>query len=265
MSNYLNALAAERRLTTTLKWVIAGVGALGAFGTYMAYLVPKNLNVHLLPSVSVSSTVQVQDGESLVPAANVYSFAYYVWQQVNRWSADGAADYGAQIFRVQNYVTPRCIAQLTGDLQARQKAGELRQRTRHMSEIPGLGFQANRVIADDSGMGWTVFMDMQIQETYRGQGVKDVFIRYPIRVVRYDVDRERNPWQLAVDCYGTERPARLDEAQMRVAHIPKAGEPPPSPNAPELPGRVEPTALPPATAVPSSPSGASGAPPTPLP
>ena len=40
---------------------------------------------------------------------------------------------------------------------------------------------------------WTVLLDMQVTETFGGQGVKDVFIRYPLRVVRFDVDRERNP------------------------------------------------------------------------
>lgn len=244
MSDYLNALAATRRHNVHLRWVIAAVVALGAFGTYQAGRVPKNLSVHLVPNVTASSTVQVRDGESVIPAANVYSFAYYIWQQLNRWQTDGATDYGAQIYRVQNYVTPRCIAQLTGDLQARQRAGELNQRTRQMSEIPGLGFQPNRVIANPSGADWTVFLDMQIQETFRGQGVKDVFIRYPLRVVRFDVDRERNPWQLAVDCYGNERPARLDEAQMRTVRTPKAGEPPAAPKVPALPGQVEPVALP---------------------
>lgn len=244
MSDYLNALAATRRHNVHLRWVIVAVAALGAFGTYQAAKVPKNLSVHLVPNVTASSTVQVRDGESMVPAANVYSFAYYIWQQLNRWQTDGATDYGAQIFRVQNYVTPRCIAQLTGDLQARQKAGELKLRTRQLSEIPGLGFQTNRVIANESGTDWTVFLDMQIQETFRGQAVKDVFIRYPLRIVRYDVDRERNPWQLAVDCYGNERPARLDETQMRTAQIAKPGESPTVPKAPDVPGQVEPVSLP---------------------
>jgi integrating conjugative element protein (TIGR03746 family) len=244
MSDYLNALAATRRHNRHLRWTIAAITALGAFGTYQAAQLPKNLTVHLLPNITATSVVQVRDGESLVPLANVYAFAYYVWQQLNRWSTDGATDYGSQIFRVQNFVTPRCIAQLHGDLQARQRAGELLQRTRQMSEIPGLGFQTNRVMADQSGQQWTVFLDMQIQETYRGQAVKDVFIRYPIRVVRFDVDRELNPWQLAVVCYGNERPARLDESAMRTVRTGKPGEPPAVPRAPDLPGHIEPVALP---------------------
>jgi hypothetical protein len=35
--------------------------------------------------------------------------------------------------------------------------------------------------------------------------------------VRFDVDRERNPWQLAIDCFDGERPARLDAKAVAVA------------------------------------------------
>lgn len=243
MSEYLNALSAQRRANGHLRAAIGIVALMGAIGTWIAYQVPKNINVHVLPAVSTPSTVKVAGGESAVPSANVYAFGYYVWQQVNRWATDGATDYGTQIFRVQNYVTPRCISQLTSDMQTRQKAGELRQRTRQMSEIPGLGYQANRVVADDSGQGWTVFLDLQVQETYRGQAVKDVFIRYPIRVVRFDVDRQRNHWQMAIDCYGSQRPARLDETQIRQVPGAKAAEP----HAPPVPASVEPLNLPNAT------------------
>jgi integrating conjugative element protein (TIGR03746 family) len=245
MSEYLNALSAQRRANGHLRTALYIVAAMGLFGTWYAGQVPKNIDVHLLPAVSTPSNVKVNGGESVVPSPNVYAFGYYVWQQVNRWATDGATDYGHQIFRVQNYVTPRCINQLTSDMQTRQKAGELRQRTRQMSEIPGLGYQANRVVADDSGMGWTVFLDLQVQETYRGQAVKDVFIRYPIRIVRFDVDRQRNPWQMALDCYGSQRPARLDEAQIR--QVP--GAKPVEPHVPPVPASVEPLNLPNATPI----------------
>ena len=77
---------------------------------------------------------------------------------------------------------------------------------------------------------------MQLMETFRGQPVKDAFIRYPIRVVRYDVDRERNPWRLAIDCYGSHRPARLDMSDVQAASAGKADA--------QLPSSVTPAALP---------------------
>ena len=231
----LYALQAERAHKRTLLWVILAVAALGMVGTYYAWATPKTIEVHLAPDMQAGDTVRVSAGVSPVPDPNVYGFAYYVWQQVNRWQDDGASDYGKQIFRFQSYITPSCRAQLLTDMQRRGDAGELKNRTRSMTEIPGLGYSEARVIQDGAS-AWTVLLDMQLAETSRGSKVKDTFIRYPIRVVRYDVDRQRNPWRLAIDCYGRNRPARLDDAMVRAVSDGSASV--------QLPSSVAPVALP---------------------
>ena len=93
------------------------------------------------------------------------------------------------------------------------------------------------MIADGNGdSAWTVLLDMQLMETFKGQPIKDTYIRYPIRVVRFDVDRERNPWRLAIDCYGSQKPQRLSASDVRAA---AAGQ-----NALPLPDALAPVALP---------------------
>ena len=231
----LDALAAERSHNATLRKMIVLVALVGGVGMYFAHALPKSIDLHVATDMKAGDTVRFQDGQAVVPDVNVYGFAYYIWQQINRWQADGATDYGQQIFRFQAYVTPSCRAQLEADLDSRYQAGELRQRTRQMTEIPGLGYAANRVLPDGQA-AWTVLLDMQLMESFRGQPVKDAFIRYPIRVVRYDVDRERNPWRLAIDCYGSHRPARLDVRDVQDASSGKTEA--------NLPSTVTPAALP---------------------
>ncbi|HOP18281.1 MAG TPA: DUF2895 family protein, partial [Gammaproteobacteria bacterium] len=34
---------------------------------------------------------------------------------------------------------------------------------------------------------------------------------YPLRVVRYDVDRELNPWGMAIDGFASPGPSRVEE------------------------------------------------------
>lgn len=206
----LDALASERRFNRQLFRVTLLVAAVGVVGIYFAWTTPKSLDLHISPSLQAGDTVSVSHGVAPIAAPNLYAFAYYVWQQINRWQVDGAKDYGKQIYDFQSYLTPRCVAQLRGDLEARSGASELHMRTRYITEIPGFGFQEARVVPD--GGAWTVLLDMQVSENFRGQPVKDAHIRYPIRVVRFDVDRQRNPFQLAVDCFGKNRPERLDIA-----------------------------------------------------
>jgi integrating conjugative element protein (TIGR03746 family) len=205
----LDALASERQHAATNRRNFLILAIVSVMGMYFAWARPKQLDLHLNPDLKAGDTVEFKYGVANVPSPNVYSFAFYVWQQLNRWQADGSKDYGTQIYNFQPYVTPSCLAQLQGDLENRSHAGELRMRTRQIAEIPGYGYQDARVIPE-SNSAWTVLLDMQVTEAQRGQPIKDTFVRYPIRVVRYDVDRQRNPFRLAVDCFGANRPARID-------------------------------------------------------
>lgn len=229
---FLDALHSERIHNAKLTRLLYGVIALGITGIWFAWRVPKSVDVHLAPNVMAGESVRTTDGRSPVPGPNVYGFAYYIWQQINRWQNDGIKDYGQQIYLMQYYLTPRCQVQLQTDMQKRQAKGELRRRTRHVTEIPGFPYSENRVLP--AGLdAWTVLLDMQVSETVDGQNVKDVFIRYPIRVVRFDVDRERNPWRLAVDCFGANQPARLNPADLKAGDMQRTDI-----RAPRLPGTL---------------------------
>ncbi|THT98405.1 TIGR03746 family integrating conjugative element protein [Lampropedia puyangensis] len=211
----IDALENARRENALLVKILGATILMGALGMYLLSGTPKNISVHLAPDMRAGETIDIRDGLSPVPTTNVYGFAYYIWQQVNRWQEDGNKDYGQQIFALQAYLTPRCRAQLLADMENRSKKGELRQRTRLITEIPGFGYAANRVLPEGNS-AWQVLLDMQLIEEYRGHSLKDVFIRYPIRVVRYDVDRERNPWALALDCFGASAPTRISAADVQA-------------------------------------------------
>ncbi|PKO78264.1 MAG: TIGR03746 family integrating conjugative element protein [Betaproteobacteria bacterium HGW-Betaproteobacteria-15] len=218
----LDALANERASHANTRRLFLGLTIVSVVGMALLWAKPKEIDLHINPDLRAGDRVTVANGTAPVPNPNVYSFAYYVWQQINRWQADGGTDYGTQIYNFQSYLTPRCQAQLQGDMDARSRSGELRMRTRQITEIPGLGFQDNRVLSEGPA-AWTVLLDMQVMETFRGQAVKDTYVRYPIRVVRFDVDRERNPFRLAVDCFGSNTPARIDVKDSAVSGATAAG------------------------------------------
>ena len=48
-------------------------------------------------------------------------------------------------------------------------------------------------VAKDPGV-WVVWLDLDLFESVKGMTVKRTAIRYPLRVVRYAVDAEANPW-----------------------------------------------------------------------
>jgi len=215
MGKYVDELANARRETKTA-WIVAiSSGVLCTIAMLGWRTAPRDLTVHIPPALQSGATVRVGQGD--VPKPNVYTFGFYIWQQVNRWAQDGQTDYGKDIFKLQNFFTPACLTQLQNDQKQRADQGELALRTRSVMEIPGLGYSDDRVEQTSDGH-WSIVIDTQLIETSRGTPVKDTFIRYPLKIVRYDVDRELNPWQLAIDCYGpNDKPERLDPQAVRVA------------------------------------------------
>lgn len=197
-------------------WAVIGLeAAIIAVLSYGWIQAPRALTVHVPPDLR-SGAVLARDE---APAANVYAFAFYIFQQLNRWPEDGAKDYGAAIFRVSPYLTPRYRAELLAELEHKGRQGELAHRVRGVQEIPGHGFEERRVDVRGADT-WIVWLDLDLAESVKGMTVKRTAIRYPLRVVRYAVDPEANPWGLALDGFEAEGPHRLDgDAESKeVAH-----------------------------------------------
>jgi integrating conjugative element protein (TIGR03746 family) len=213
MGRYTDALD-NRQAVIRLQWVFIAILAAALLLAIRALQqAPRELTLHIPPDLRSGATLRPDE----VPAPNVYAFAHYIWQQVNHWPRDGDRDYGAAIFRMQAFITPACRDWLERDLATKAGNGELSLRTRALQQIPGREYEESRVRPLGSG-AWRVDVDYEIRETVRGMAVKETGVRYPLRVVRFDADRERNPFGLAVDCFDdAEPPSRLDLAAIQRA------------------------------------------------
>lgn len=170
---------------------------------------PKQLRVHVPPDLRSGAILTTEE----VPPANVYAFAFYIFQQLNRWPDNGATDYGSAIFRISPYLTPRYRNDLIADMELKARRGELAYRVRGVHEVPGHGYEERRVdvLSTDT---WVVWLDMDLLESVKGMTVKQTTIRYPIRVVRQAIDPETNPWGLALDGYSGDGPRRLTDTEL---------------------------------------------------
>lgn len=173
---------------------------------------PEHLRVHVPPDLRSGAVLAVED----IPPANVYAFAHYIFQQLNHWPENGDKDYAAAIYRLSAYLTPRYREELEGDLALRGRRGELTYRRRGVQELPGHGYEERRieVLGNDA---WLVWLDLSISEWVQGMTVKQTAVRYPVRVVRYAIDPERNPWGLALDGFGDQGPRRLADGEVKEA------------------------------------------------
>lgn len=186
-------------------WAVIGLLLTIILALWIGWMrMPGTITVHIPPDLRSGAVMALDE----VPPANVYAFAFYIFQQLNRWPENGAEDYGQAIFRIAAYVTPSFREQLIADMEAKGKQGQLAHRVRSVQAILGLAYEERRVdvLSKES---WVVWLDLELRESVKGMTVKKTTIRYPLRVVRYAVDAEANPWGLALDGYAAEGPQRL--------------------------------------------------------
>ncbi|WP_426576185.1 PFL_4703 family integrating conjugative element protein [Xenorhabdus stockiae] len=204
MSRFRHAVRNRDQHILTLRIVcgiLVGVLLMSLLG-WMAS--PRNLTIHNPPDLRSGSTRAWWE----VPAPSVYSFAFYIFQQLHAWPKNGAQDYPAKIEALSPYLTPACQDFLREDARTRADSGELLDRVRVVYEVPGRGYETHSVTVRDRD-NWVVRLDLVADEYYHAEPVKRALVRYPLKVVRWEGDAERNPFGLALDCYDG-MPQRLE-------------------------------------------------------
>jgi len=209
MSQFKNKVDALQAHILSLRIILAGMAILCAALFYGWQSAPRHLTIHVPPDLRTGSTRLWWD----IPPENVYGFALYVFQQIHRWPLDGETDYPKNLNALRAFLTPSCQALLQQDFRTRQINGELRGRVRGIYEILGRGYAQNPTLRVQqlSRDAWRVNLDLNADEYYLTEAVKRTAVRYPLRVVRYDINAEANPWGLALDCFDS-TPQRLEVA-----------------------------------------------------
>ncbi len=146
----------------------------------------------------------------------VYDFTERTFQSLHRWKYDGSKEYEKNIRKYENVLTPDYKAFLRRDFKRRlgnNISSELKGRTRMMLPLlTGWDEDRVKVLATKNGKpsAWVVLLDMELIEKLKGQDVKHLFIRYPIRVALDTSNPVDNPWFLALDGY-QDNPKRLSK------------------------------------------------------
>ena len=193
--------------------ILIGILAIALFYSIAGWkAAPEHIKIDIPPDLRSGSTRGIQERHPF----NVYPFGYYIFQQMNNWPVEGVEDYKKQINRLSCYITPRFKGELERDYEQRLKRHEL-NRTRALQEMPDRPYTDKRVYVE-SGDSWVAFYDVNIKETFRSEIVKDIFVRYPVRIVRWDVDPECNLWGLALDGF-YKNPKRLEGNQQENENV----------------------------------------------
>ena len=190
--SFTNQLENERQKSRLLGRIMIGLFLVILVQSFIYAQRQNELSIHYPPDLRSGAVMQAGD----VPPSEVYLFAQYILQQLYNWDKNGQEDFPNNVSRLRYYLTPGFQQQLKDNIR-NLPYGELRERVRVFKPIAGSSF--SEVDVQLLGDSWLVWLDVNIHETVLGQPVKDLYLRYPIQVVRYDTNREMNPWQLALN------------------------------------------------------------------
>ncbi len=210
MSKARNNLVATVNHITTLKMVIGFLILIIVAQWFRNEHLQDTRRIYVPPNLTQGIMTTFDE----VPSPIIYTFAYYIFQQLNRWNADGEKDYPEKIYALQGFMTSSCINAFKRDMNKKMKLGELRQRVRLIQEISGRGFQRQRV-HKQTDKSWLVWLDTNLVESIGGHEVKNINLRYQLTVEKFDVDKEVNPWGLALSCESDIQPILLSEDDLQ--------------------------------------------------
>lgn len=196
---YRNKLDQEVSHVKTLQIVVMCCAVIIAYLMALYWDAKEEQIFRIPPDLRQGAVMRAND----IAPATVFSFSYYILQQLNNWPEAGEKDFPERIYYLQAFLTPGFRETLKAELERKTRDGELRRRVRKIQEVYGRGYEEDRVRIDGNG-SWTLWIDIEISETIMGKPVKSVYVQYPLRIVRYDVDPESNPWGLAIDAYASD-------------------------------------------------------------
>lgn len=148
----------------------------------------------------LSQGALVKPGEFQKPTA--YVFALHVWRELNDWKISGKKDYPARVKVYECYVTQSFHKWLLSNVEQKDKEGELDRARRTALVSP---FREG-LVTHLGANTFSVTLDINLIEDIKGREVKNIAIRYPLRVV--PDSRTCNRFGMSLDGFAAE-PTRI--------------------------------------------------------
>lgn len=205
MSDQRNGLEARDSHIWSLRMAVLVLGILCGVLIGVVTYQQSIIKIQVPPDLSKGALVKPGD---YYPSYN-YSFALHVWRDINEWRISGRKDLPAKLTTNECYVTPSFYKWLENQKEQKARDGEL-DRSRRM--VPLSPYREESVINLGANT-FSVTLNLNLIEDVNGSAVKNVNIRYPIRVV--PDYRTCNKTGLALDGFYAE-PSRITEEELKV-------------------------------------------------
>lgn len=171
----------------------------------------NEIDLNYPPNLSVATTMKA----GFIPEQTIYLFTPRIYQQLMLWQEDGLKDYENNRYRLRQFLTKSFQKEIRDEIEAGKKHGTLSNLTRSLSLLPTSNFYSDESV-QVVGNHWIVWLDVEIVDRINNVPVNKSIRRLGLRVVRYDIDWESNPWQLAIDGVEQDKPLITEEEAKKI-------------------------------------------------
>jgi integrating conjugative element protein (TIGR03746 family) len=170
---------------------------------------PNQISVYHPPDLALNGQT-TRIGE--VPPSTVYAFASTFFERLMYCKNDCGEDYPNALINMKTYLTPGCFNQLKDHYE--NNLGLYKNRTRSINaDENDIGFSFDKV-QQINKKTWHVTENYILSEHVRSMPVRDVLMRYPLKIVKSNASTQINAYQMQLDCFFDD-PKRINSDDLK--------------------------------------------------
>lgn len=179
------------------------MGLIGLLG--VAYWrIPTLLSVHVPPDMTQPHVLKPNE----IWPISVYAFAEDLLVKLNYCREDCGRDYMRNLDQYRDFLTPRCREDLA--LHRQRNASLYESRAQQLLPTGDEVFDPAKVHRIGRDV-WEVHLEFHVEHHVKGVQIGNRRIHYPMRIVYAPgIPLDKNPFQLAFDCYVAPGPQPVD-------------------------------------------------------
>lgn len=170
----------------------------------------QDITLYYPPNLNVSSALKIAQ----IPEETIYAFVPLILQQLYLWEESGDINYEENSYRLRQFLTTDFQRTIHNEAVQGKQKGTLRGVQRSLQVIPSSIYNESSV--QPVGDHWIVWIDVEIRDIVNRIEVYRGIHRMSVRVVRYDINREFNPWQIALDGIENDEPLIDEKEALRL-------------------------------------------------
>lgn len=152
----------------------------------------QDITVYYPPNINVANKMEA----GFVPEETVYSFSVLIMQQLYLWEKNADVDYEANSYRLRQFLHDDFRRKIQIEDALERSKGTRKNLQRTFQILPSSVYTEEAV--EPKADHWIVWFDAEIKDVLNKVEVYKRIHRMGVKVIRYDINREYNPWSLAI-------------------------------------------------------------------